>query len=259
MGRSSWSITLSVWRAIFLRDALTRLFASRAAWFWLFAEPVFHVAFLTFLFTVIRVRTIGGIDTTLWLMLGLLGFFMFRRTTSQVQKAIRDSQPLFTYRQVKPIDAVLVRGVLEGFLMTIVSLLLLAGSALLGHAVAPADPLALLEAFFGLWLVGLGVGLLTSVATELVPEAGQIIKFIMRSLYLISGVMFPLAIVPYPYREWLMLNPIAHGLEAARLGIASHYHAVPELSIAYLYSFALVTLFLGLALHRRFALILAAK
>jgi capsular polysaccharide transport system permease protein len=51
-----------------------------------------------------------------------------------------------------------------------------------------------------------------------------------------------------------LFNPIAHGLEAARLGFAAHYHAVPELSLGYLYGFALVSVFFGLALHRRFAL-----
>jgi capsular polysaccharide transport system permease protein len=125
--------------------------------------------------------------------------------------------------------------------------------------VFPSDPLAVLEAFFGLWLVGLGFGLVTSVVTELIPEAGQILKLIMKPLYLISGVVFPLALVPQPYRQWLMLNPVAHGLEAARLGFAPYYHAVPELSLSYMYGFALVCIFTGLVLHRRFAQQLATQ
>lgn len=257
--RSPIAITLSVWRALFLRESLARLFASRAAWVWVFTEPVFHVAYLMFIFTAVRVRTVGGIDTAVWIMVGLLAFFMFRRTGTQVQKAVGDNQALFAYRQVKPVDAVLVRAGLEGFLMVIIAFLLLAGAALVGYGVMPADPLAVLEAFFGLWLVGLGFGLLTSVVSELVSEMGQIIKLIMKPMYLISGVIFPLGLVPQPYREWLMLNPVAHGLEAARLGFAPYYHAVPELSLSYMYGFALVTIFFGLALHRRFALFLAAK
>jgi capsular polysaccharide transport system permease protein len=121
----------------------------------------------------------------------------------------------------------------------------------------PAQPLAVLEAFFGLWLVGLGFGLVTSVAVELVPEIGRLLGFIMRPMFLLSGVIFPISAVPQPYRDWLMLNPVAHGLEAARLGFSSYYHAVPELSVAYIYGFALVTIFLGLALHRHFAVRLA--
>jgi len=251
--RSPLAVTASVWKALFLRESLSRLFSKRAVWFWLLAEPIFHVVYLVVIFTVISLRQIGGVDVALWIMVGLLAFFMFRRTASQVTRAINANQALFTYRQVKPIDTLLVRGLLEGFLMTIITAVLLAGAALAGHSVWPADPLAVVEAFLGLWLVGMGFGLVTSVATELVPEIDRVLNMVMMPLYVVSGVMFPLASIPPPYREWLLLNPVAHGLEAARLGFASSYHAVPGLSISYIYEFALVSIFLGLALHRLFA------
>ena len=257
--RSSAQITFAVYRALFLREALTRLMSGRAAWFWLLAEPVFHVSYMLFIFTVIRVRTVGGIDTVLWLIVGMLGFFMFRRTVTQVSNGINANQSLFTYRQVLPIDTLIVRALLEILLMTIVAGILLAGAALLGHAVLPDDPLSVFEAFLGLWLVGFGFGLVASVATELVPELGRLVGFIMMPMMLISGVIFPLSAVPLPYREWLMYNPVAHGLEAARLGFAPYYHAVPELSIPYMYGCALVSIFLGLALQRRFALRLVTQ
>lgn len=252
-------IIASVYSALFLREALTRISSSRAAWFWLLAEPVFHVAYMLFIFTVIRVRTVGGIDTAIWLMVGMLAFFMFRRTGTQVTNAISANLALFTYRQVKPVDTVLVRGSLEGVLMTVVTGILLAGAALFGHSVVPADPLTVLEAFLGLWLVGMGFGLVASVTNELVPELGRLINFVMMPLYLLSGVILPLSSVPLPYRDWLLLNPVAHGLEAARLGFSPYYHAVPGLSVSYLYGFALVSIFLGLALHRRFALRLVTQ
>jgi len=259
LARTPIAITLSVWKALFLREALSRLFSGRAVWFWLLAEPVFHVTYMLVIFTVIRVSTVGGIDTVIWLMVGMLAFFMFRNTGTQVMNAISANQALFTYRQVKPVDTTLVRGVLEGILLLVIASILLAGAALFGHSVVPADPLAVLEAFFGLWLVGMGFGLMASVAGELVPELRRVINFVMMPLYMISGVIFPISVVPQPYRDWLLLNPVAHGLEAARLGFAPHYHAVPELSIAYIYGFALVSVFLGLALHRRFALRLVTQ
>lgn len=257
--RTAFSIAVDVWRALLLRESLTRLFASRAAWVWLLTEPLFHAAYLTIIFTVIRVRTIGGIDTVVWVLAGLIGFFFFNRTSQQVGNAINANQSLFTYRQVKPIDTALMRGVLEGALMLIVASVVFAGAALFGHPINPADPLAVIEAFLGLWLFGLAWGLILSVVTELVPEAARVVKLITRPLYLISGVMFPISMVPPPYREWLMFNPIAHGLEAARLGFAAHYHAVPELSISYLYALALGSLFFGLLLQLRFAWKMVAK
>lgn len=244
--------TLAVWNALFLREALSRLFARRGLWFWLLLEPVFHVSYMVVIYTIVRVRVIGGIDVVIWIIVGMLGFFMFRRTSSQLTNAVSVNQALFIYRQVKPIDTVLVRAGLEGFLMVIIISIILTGAELFGHSIIPVDPLAVLEAFGGLWLVGLGWGLVASVTIEMIPELRQIFAMAMRPLYLLSGVMLPIAAVPMPYRDWLLLNPVAHGLEAARLGFAPEYAAVPGLSVSYIYEFALVTIFMGLALHRRF-------
>lgn len=257
--RTSTTVTLSVWRALFLREAVSRLAAGRMAWLWLLLEPMIHVLFLMIILTVVSVRTIGGVDTAVWLMVGMLAFFMFRRTGTQAMNAVSANQALFAYRQVKPVDTVLTRAVLEGFLTLLTAIILFCGVALFGLAVIPADPLAVLEAFLGLWLLGLGFGLMTSVASELVPELGRITGLLMTPLYFLSGVMFPVATVPEPYRDWLMFNPLVHGLEAARLGFAPYYQSAPELSIAYLYGFALVFIFFGLALHVRFATRLATQ
>jgi len=52
---------------------------------------------------------------------------------------------------------------------------------------------------------------------------------------------------------------VTHGVEAARLGFAPYYNAVPELSVVYIYEFALILIFFGIMLQLRFATQLAAK
>jgi capsular polysaccharide transport system permease protein len=257
--RSSLAIVYSVWRALFLREALHRFFSTRSAWVWLFLEPVFHIGFLMFIFTAIRMRVVVGIDTAVWVMVGLLSFFMFRRSAMRAMTAVEANRGLFAYRQLMPVDAVLVRAALEGFLMLLVSFVLMAGGAIYGLQLVPLDPVLVLGAVFGLWVLGVGFALVTSVVTQLVPETGEVIGMLMIPLYFISGVIFPLSRVPQPYQDWLLLNPIAHGLEAARLGFAPHYQAISSLSIGYLYGFALALVFLGLALQLRYALRMRAQ
>jgi capsular polysaccharide transport system permease protein len=250
--RSRIAITLSVWNALLLREALSRLFGRRVAWFWLLTEPVFHIAYLMFLFAVVRVRHVGGIDTPLWIMLGLLGYFMFQRPSRQAAGAITANRQLFAYRQVLPVDTVISRALLEGFLMVVVTLLLLVGAGAFGFEVWPDDPLRALVALLGLWCCGLGFGLLSSVAIELTPELGRVLNMLTRPLYMISGVVFPIGALPPPFRDWLMLNPLAHALEAIRLGFAPYYHAVPGVSMGYVFGFALVLLVAGLGMQVAF-------
>lgn len=257
--RSPLAVTLAVWRAIFLREALDRLFDMRAAWFWLLMEPVLHIGFITFIFTVIRLRTVGGIDASVWIIVGMLAFFMFRRTAIQVMYAVDSNKPLFAYRQVKPFDTSIVRGGLEAFLMVMVAMVILTVAAFLGHDVLPDDPLQVLVAIFGLWLFGVGYGLVASVLMALVRETEHILKILMLPLYLISGVIMPISAVPQPYRDLLLINPLVHGLELVRQGFSTYYHMVPGVSMEYLYMWGIVSFFLGLVLYRRFALQLVMK
>src|SRR3546814_16546173 len=82
--RNSLVVTLSVWKALLLREALARLFSGRASWFWLIAAPILHMAMFGYIYAGIRQRTLGGIDTLIWLVLGLQGFFLLRRKASQM-------------------------------------------------------------------------------------------------------------------------------------------------------------------------------
>ena len=257
--RSSLEITLSVWKALFLREALSRLFASRTSMIWLFFEPVFHMSYMLLIFAVIRVRVIGGIDTMVWLLAGMLPFILFRRTASQTSIAVDSNQALFTYRQVKPVDTIFVRAGLEFFILLIVAGLLFFGVFMVGHGMAPADPLTAILAVIGVWLCGLGWGLVASVGQGIVSELGNVNNMLMMPLYFLSGAIVPVAQIPPQYQELLLLNPLVHGLEASRHAFSAYYYAIPGVSLAYLYGCALCLIFLGLALHRRFALKLTTQ
>lgn len=257
--RNAAQIAYTAWKALFLRTAVGRLSTGRLAWFWLLAEPIGFVVVLMLLFTWFRVRHIGGINTAVWVMAGVLSFLTFRRTASEGMAALRAARTLFRFPQVRPFDPVAVTATLEGLIMILVSILLVAGGLNFGLEVIPADPLAVLEAMAGLWLLGLGYALLSSVALALVPPVGATLRFILtRPLYFFSGLMFPVTVLPYPYRDWLMFNPVVHGVEAARVGFAPYYHVPPQISVAYLYQCAIGMVFLGLALHVRYARRIAA-
>lgn len=241
--------TLHVWKALFLREALDRLFGSRAAWVWLLVEPAMHIGVIAFVWGILRRNSMGGVDTTVWIMVGMLGFFLFRRTAVQTMHALDCNKAFFAFRQVRPFDAALVRGSVEAFAMFFISLFILGAAAMLGINVLPEDPLRVLAAVAGLWSFGIGYGLVTSVCMRLVPESGHIFQIFMMPLYLISGVIMPITFIPPPYRDWLLWNPLVHGLEEVRLGYFVNYHTV-QVDLGYLYAWVLVSIALGLALYR---------
>lgn len=252
MSRSSLQITASVWHALLLREAVARLFGRRWAAVWLLVEPLAGIGFLLGVYAILRARHVGGMDTLLWLSSGLLAFYLFRRTAAQGAAGIGANLALYTYRQVHPVDTIITRCVLEGLINLLIALGVLAALALLGIPVQAEDPLQIMQALLGLWLLGLGWGLCASVANGLLPELAGVLNLLLMPLMLVSGVVFPLSAIPYPWREWVMLNPVAHGIEGVRAGISPFYHHATELDMGYLCQWTLGLVFLGLALQVRF-------
>ena len=257
--RTSLLIAWTVWKALFLREAVARLSAGRAAWVWILAEPIVHLVFLIVLFGFVLQRLISGIDGGMFITTGIIGFLLARNTATRPINAINANATLLTYRQVLPVDTVLVRAALEAFPFMVSALFLLTGLGLLGYQVFPHDFLQVMLAFASLWLAGIGIGLTLSVASELIPEVGKVAGMVFGPLYFLSGIMYPPSAIPPAYQSWFLLNPFVHGIETVRTGFFPQYHTIQGVSIGYLLGFAMVTICLGLALHVRFATRLVAR
>lgn len=257
--RSELQVAIAVWKALFLREAAARLSTGRAAWAWVLLEPVLHVAVLMAIFSYVRDSSMPGVEFALFLAIGVLGFQMFRNCAQRCIGAIEANQAMFIYRQVRPVDAGLVRCVLEGVLQFLVVALLLGGAYIAGFNVTMLDPLRFLVTLFLLWLVGTGLGLLVSAGSRLVPEIGRIMGFVFTPLYFTSGVFFRPEMAPPLIREWLLMNPLVHGIEALRAAMFPAYHALPEISLVYLFQWGIVLVFLGLAVQVRLARRLASR
>ena len=164
--RTSWLITWMVWKALFLREVVARLSARRAAWVWILLEPIMHIVFLYVLFGFVLQKVVSGIDGGLFMTTGVLGFFLAQNAAMRSKDAIQGNAALLIYRQVLPVDTVLVRGALEALLFMVVALCLFTGLGLLGYQVFPHNFLQVMVGFGALWLSGMGLGLMLSVGTR---------------------------------------------------------------------------------------------
>lgn len=252
--RTPWQVTLSVWKALFLREFMTRVTKDRLAWFWMLFEPIAIIGFMVGIRTYVMGRSshIAGAEFVPWLLVGLIAFFLFRENMMRSIGTIEQSRKLFSYRQVKPIDPVVVSCFLEGWIKTFVFACFIAFGVLLGVELFPDDfPLALF-AWVSLWLLGIGVCLVLSAVSALAREIGKITRILSLPLLLISGVIIPLNFVPHDILKWLLFNPIVHGLELLRVAFFESYQPVDGFSVLYLWGWILCVLALGLILHMRF-------
>lgn len=241
--------TMMVWKALFLKDCLARFFGSRGAWAWLLIEPSVHIAGMAFIYALIRTNTMGGVPTQIWIMVGLVSFFLFRRTSVQVLHSIDCNRAFFAFRQIRPFDAAVCKGAVEAFSMFYVGIIIAVVFLFAGYDLTPANVLMVLVGLTGLWLLGLGYGLISSVMMRMVPDSGFILQIIMLPLMFLSGAILPIQVIPEPYLRYLLFNPILHGIEKIRLGFWTGYHTV-DVSLGYLYVWVIVLMVIGMALYR---------
>lgn len=243
--------TFAVWRGLFLRETLDRFFGSRAAWVWLFFEPIIHMAMFGAYFSARMTRSPTGAPIVQWLIVGMLTYFVFRRTAMQVLHSVDCNKAFFAYRQVKPLDAAIVRGSVELFALAIIGLLIGCIANLVGFPLLPRDPLLVVGTCAAVWFLGVGYGLITSVIMRMIPESGHIFGLIMMPMYLLSGIIIPMVSIPAKYREWLMYNPVAHAVDLTRIGFFDPYrHSDPSLS--YLTVWAASLFLAGMVLFKLF-------
>jgi capsular polysaccharide transport system permease protein len=248
--RSPYQVQKDVLYALLLREFSARFGRSRVGFFWVLIEPIAHVAFPVIMFGFIIDRHVTGYDYPVYLMYGLLPYFLFRTICMNTMEGVNASRGLLSYRPVHLIDVIFTKAIftlaLESMLFFIIGL----GLTLLGYKLMPAFPVEWLCLLLGVSVFGLGVGMLFAALSSFMPDARSVIKVSFLPLYFASGVVLPVSRFPAEWVDRLAYNPLLHWIEASRhLGLA-HYQPLEQLSYQMVFFSAAIPLFFGLALYR---------
>ncbi len=240
--------------ALFIREIKTRFGAYRLGLIWAFLEPMTFVVLLTGIRSLSRTGTLfagesHGIPYPLFFTLGYIPYQLFSKLLSQGAAAVNANKGLFKYRQVRPIDALLARTVLETIIFCSVLILFLTLFWWFGFNVHIANPLEFIVTLLLLTLLGAGVGIIICVGQLRFPELGKVVPLLTRPLFFISGLFFSINDIPSQYQHYLLWNPILHAIELIR-GSCYQNFDTDSVSLEYLAFTSLVTIFIGLALYR---------
>jgi len=251
VNRTPWQVQKSVVFALFIRELKTRFGSYKLSYVWMLVEPMVHMTVLSYIMSQFGGHPISGIDFPVFLITGLLPFFLFRNISLHVMDGVDANRALFSFKQVKPIDTFIARTLLESFLTAIILALLLIGMKLLGFQVAIRDPFLYVSLYGVMILMGLGLGMLFCVIAHYINEAKIVIRIAFLPLYFMSGVIFPISSLPPDYRAVLVWNPVLQGVELMRAAFFDNYHPVTGINHQYVIMFTLMVLFFGLAWYRR--------
>lgn len=248
MARSGLEVQQAVIKALFMREIKTRFGKYRLGYLWALLEPSAHLMVMIGIFGYVMHRTMPDISYPIFLVNGIIPYFMFSDITNRSISAIEANQGLFNYRPVKPIDTVIARSCLEFFIYLFVYIILMVVLWLLGEDLSFPNVSVLILTWLLLLIFSASIGVFFMVVGSLFPETEKFLPIIIKPFYFISCIMFPLHAVPKDYWGFLLWNPIIHVVELTRSSVVVGYSS-EEVSLNYLFMVTLTTLSISLLLY----------
>ena len=249
--RSPGRILSSVVLALMFRELKTRFASSPWGTVGTFVQPASRVLFFTFLLGVHGRRSMPGIEFPLFLLLGFVPFDFFSRCFVGMSNVIEASNPLLVYKQVKPMNVILTRVLVEFATHLGAFVLMLTGFAWFGMDILPTDPIGAMAAIVLLMGFCLGVAVLVAILCFLVPLSRLVLKHAARPMFWLSCLMYPLAMVPGSAQPYFLMNPIVQYLELLRM---SWFYAYPTSGASFIFAgcATLFSLVAAAAMYRRY-------
>lgn len=248
--RSSFQIQKSVIFALVLREARARFGDRRMGAIWTLIEPICHLLVFTLLFSLIRGRTVAGIEYPVFVLVGLAPFLLYRNTALRLMDSLRENRSLFGYKQIKPLDTYVARVLVEACISVTVYAILVFGFAWYGFDMSVHSPLQWVATLVLGLLFAFGLGMLLALITHALPSLKMVVRMAFFPLYFISGVLMPAAYLPQAMMPVLLLNPFLHLVELIRAEVLPHYIPVDGVSETYVITFTVVLLFIALGSYR---------
>ena len=248
--RKPLRIFYDVQKALFMRELNMRFSSGRAGLFWTFAEPFIQIM----IFVAIKIALFGRgnstFDFAVFLALNFTAFNLFKHIVTKSTHSFKANKALFVYKQVKPIDTIIARGLVEIFITLILVLIFIVIGYYSGRDMSVQDFNMVVFGFATLILFAYAVAIVIAVGNVFVESIGKLIGFAMTALMFGSAVFYTLDALPISARNILLINPLTHIMEIIH---GSYFAALDDRYVSYDYVFGwiLVLLYVGLWLYTR--------
>jgi len=237
--------------ALVLREIRGKFGANRLGGFWFIFEPLAHILGLLAIFVFLKGHASNVPAQLKFLINGVVPFILFKNIALTGMESVRANKGLFAYRQIKPFDIILARALVELLLMLFIyTALIFFVSFVFEFNAFPIDPISWAFTFFIGILFSVASAIIFCIATRNYPESAALIRLMYFPLYFISGVIFPIALMPRKLMEFLLWNPYLHLIELLRADSIDRYVPHSGVNIMYpLYCTLIITAF-ALILYR---------
>lgn len=207
-----------------LNDVKLRYRKSVLGFFWSFLEPLLMLAVLYFVFTNIIKSNIQNYP--LYLLLGLIIWYMFQRSTLMGQSSLLERagiiQKVYFRREL-----IVISSCLTAFIMMGLEFLAFSFFIIVFHFVPPTTIILLPFLLIDLFLLTVGVSLFLSSLTVYFRDLKFIWQILLQMGFFVTPIIYKLGMFPEYVRNMLHLNPLVPILDTAHNLVL--YNSLPTL------------------------------
>ncbi|MBO6636243.1 MAG: ABC transporter permease [Parvibaculum sp.] len=236
-------------RTIMLRETMARFGRHEIGYLWAIIEPLIHVTVVSCIFYFIRMRDTLGMNVVLFVATGIIPLFFYMKTYSGLVNVLKQNRPLLNHPGVQPMDIFFARSILEFFTQLFVFIVFVVAIYLFIEEYKFGNVWSILTNLFGLWITGIGMGLLIGSLVVFAESIKNVMDGSNRIIYVASGVFFTLDMMPPAVAEYLEWNPLLHFVDGVR-GNFNPLMGGTRVDIGYAYVCAVAILFCGLVADR---------
>ena len=215
---------------------------------WTILNPLLIMALFTIIFSTIFGRSIE--NYAVYFLCGWCLFNFFNGTIGVSINSLKGNKSILQ-RTPAPKYIFVLGGVISEFLNLIIMLILLIGVMIITHAQFHLTIIFSIIPIISLLIMITGLGLILSIACVYYTDIQHLWRVISMMLMYASAIFYPMEIIPEPYRQYLVLNPIYWVINQFRCFV---YHAIiPQ--ITYILNsilLSLIILILGIIIFKKY-------
>ena len=244
----SLQIQLRVIGALFMRDVIGKFGRDGLGFLWLFLEPMMFAVGVTIIWSY-TAHTQGNIPVAAFILTGYSGLVLWRNLVNRLMAGVASNKGLLYHRNVKVIDLLYARSVMEFAACTISFILLSVIFAALGLIALPDDPLKTLVGWVLYAWFSCAFGLVAAYmgsSNEIFDRVAHILMYL--SMPLTGGFAMVTWLSP-EVQNILLMSPLVNAMELLREGYFG-MSVKAEYSVSYTLAVNLCLTLVGLILVR---------
>lgn len=248
----SLMIQKRVLHALIMREIITRYGRNNIGFLWLFVEPMLMTMMIVLLWKYVRASHFSDLNIVAFMITGYPMAMMWRNASNRAIGAINANASLLYHRNVRVLDTIIARILLEIAGATIAQIIIMTFVILLGWIALPVDPFYMLLAWLLMAWFAFGLGMIICSIAFYVEVFGKLWGTFSFILLPVSGALFFVHSLPHNIQQYALLIPMIHGTEMFRHGYFGSSVITLE-QPSYLIIANLVLTFFGLLLVKTFS------